>query len=80
MRPFRANHRSAHSDLPLRLDVNVFHAGTAVKDGKLVTAGGRVLAVTAVAENLQAAVDLAYKGVACVSFEGMQFRKDIAHK
>lgn len=58
----------------------IFHAGTAVKDGKLVTAGGRVMAVTAVAENLEAAVSLAYKGVQCVSFEGMQFRKDIAHK
>lgn len=61
-------------------DVNIFQAGTAVKDGKLVTAGGRVLAVTAVAENLQAAVDLAYEGVKCVSFEGMQYRRDIAHK
>lgn len=58
----------------------VFHAGTALKDGKLVTAGGRVLAVTAVAENLEAAVKLAYEGVDCVSFEGMTYRKDIAHK
>ena len=61
-------------------DVNVFHAGTALKDGKVVTAGGRVLAVTAVGTTLEAAVKLAYEGVECVKFEGMTFRKDIGYK
>jgi phosphoribosylamine---glycine ligase len=61
-------------------DVTAFHAGTAVKDGKLVTAGGRVLSVTALGSNLEAAVQRAYEAVGRVRFEGMQFRKDIGHK
>ena len=61
-------------------DVVVFHAGTAIKDGKLVTAGGRVLAVTAVAPELRAALDKAYAALAKISFEGMQFRRDIGHR
>lgn len=60
--------------------VTIFHAGTAVKDGQLVTAGGRVLGVTAVANTLREAVDLAYKGVETVKFDKMVFRKDIAHR
>lgn len=58
----------------------VFHAGTAMKNAKLVTAGGRVLAVSAVAPTLRQAVDKAYEGVAAVQFDGMYFRKDIAHR
>ncbi|ORZ30577.1 phosphoribosylglycinamide synthetase [Catenaria anguillulae PL171] len=63
--------------------VTVFHAGTQrTSDGKLVTSGGRVLAVTGVADSLKAAVDKAYgvinKGQ--VHFDGMHFRKDIAHR
>lgn len=61
-------------------DVMVFHAGTALKDGKLVTAGGRVLAVSAIGTTLREAVDKAYEGVKCVQFEGMMYRKDIAHR
>ena len=61
-------------------DVNVFHAGTALKDGKVVTAGGRVLAVTASAPTLKEAQTLAYKGVDCVHFDGMTYRKDIAYR
>jgi phosphoribosylamine--glycine ligase len=61
-------------------DVVVFHSGTALKDGKLVTAGGRVLAVTAVADDLQTALDKAYAELAKISFEGMQFRRDIGHR
>ncbi|ORY98221.1 phosphoribosylglycinamide synthetase [Syncephalastrum racemosum] len=62
-------------------DVTVFHAGTAVKDGKLVTAGGRVLAVSAIASTLREAVDKAYAGVKCIQFEGgMEYRTDIAHR
>jgi phosphoribosylamine--glycine ligase len=58
-------------------DVMVFHSGTAVKDGSLVTAGGRVLGVTAVAADLRSALDLVYKRLAEISFEGMQYRRDI---
>jgi len=59
--------------------VTVFHAGTALReDGSLVTAGGRVLDVTALAPSLREARALAYEAVAKISFEGMHFRTDIA--
>jgi phosphoribosylamine---glycine ligase len=61
-------------------DVAVFHSGTALKDGQLVTAGGRVLAVSAVAPDLQTALDKAYGELAKISFDGMQFRRDIGHR
>jgi phosphoribosylamine--glycine ligase len=61
-------------------DVVVFHSGTAVKDGQIVTAGGRVLAISAVAPDLRTALDKAYAEVAKISFEGMQFRRDIAYR
>jgi phosphoribosylamine--glycine ligase len=61
-------------------DVVIFHSGTALKDGQVVTAGGRVLAVTAVAPDLRAALDKAYAELAKISFEGIQFRRDIAHR
>ena len=61
-------------------DVYAFHAGTQVKDGKVVTSGGRVLVVSAVAPSVKEAVDLAYAGVSKISFEGMVHRKDIAHR
>ena len=60
--------------------VQVFHAGTALKDGQLVTAGGRVLSVAAHGETLQAAVDRAYEAAQYISFEGMQYRRDIARR
>ena len=56
----------------------VFHAGTAHRDGKLVTSGGRVLAVTATGEDVAAARSLAYEAVGRISFDGMQYRRDIA--
>jgi phosphoribosylamine--glycine ligase len=59
-------------------DVVLFHAGTSFSDGELKTSGGRVIASTATAETLEEAVAKAYKGVECIHFEGMQFRKDIA--
>jgi phosphoribosylamine--glycine ligase len=59
---------------------DVIHAGTALANGDLVTAGGRVLAVTAAGENLAAARALAYRGVEAISFDGAQFRTDIAAK
>jgi phosphoribosylamine--glycine ligase len=67
-------------------DTVVFHAGTASKDGAVVTAGGRVLAVTAVSGQpssssttpLEAALAKAYAALEKISFNGMQFRRDIA--
>jgi phosphoribosylamine-glycine ligase len=64
----------------------VFHAGTAAKDGAIVTAGGRVLAVTSVSGEqsptavtpLQDALSKAYAALEKISFKGMQFRRDIA--
>jgi phosphoribosylamine--glycine ligase len=61
-------------------DVVVFHSGTAIKSGHLVTAGGRVLAISAIAPDLQTALDKAYAELAKISFEGMQFRRDIGHR
>jgi phosphoribosylamine---glycine ligase len=61
-------------------DVVIFHSGTAIKDGKTVTAGGRVLAISAFAPDLQTALDKAYAQLAKISFQGMQFRRDIGHR
>ena len=58
----------------------VFHAGTKLSDGKIVTNGGRVLGVTATADNLKNAVDAAYKAVEKVHFENAFYRKDIGQK
>jgi phosphoribosylamine--glycine ligase len=60
-----------------RAGVHVFHAGTASKDGRLVTAGGRVLSVTATAPSVSQAIAAAYGAVARIGFEGMHFRRDI---
>jgi phosphoribosylamine---glycine ligase len=60
--------------------VYVFHAGTAVRDGRLVTAGGRVLGVTAVAEDLPQAIERAYAAVGEIHFEGMHYRRDIGRR
>ncbi|XP_031315022.1 trifunctional purine biosynthetic protein adenosine-3 isoform X2 [Camelus dromedarius] len=59
------------------LGLEVFHAGTALKDGKVVTNGGRVLTVTAIRENLVSALEEAKKGLAAIKFEGAIYRKDI---
>jgi len=61
-------------------DVFVFHAATAERDGQLVTVGGRVLGVTALGANLDAAVERAYQALGQISFEGMHYRKDIGQK
>lgn len=58
--------------------VAVFHAGTKAVDGQIVTAGGRVLGVTAVGKNIREAKDKAYEAVAKISFEGAHYRQDIA--
>lgn len=61
-------------------DTLVFHAGTAEKDGAVVTNGGRVLGVVAKAPTVKEAVDKAYKGVAAITFQDAFYRKDIAHR
>lgn len=61
-------------------DVVVFHAGTAEKDGDIVTSGGRVLGVTAVGETIAAAKKKAYEAVDKISFDGAYCRRDIADK
>ena len=60
--------------------VEVFHAGTAARDGQIVTAGGRVLGVTASADSLQEALNRAYEATAEIHFDGMYFRRDIGHR
>lgn len=61
-------------------DCVTFHAGTALADGRLVTAGGRVLCVTALGDTLRLAHARAYDAVAQVRFDGMQYRSDIGHR
>ena len=58
----------------------VFHAGTAIKDGKLVTNGGRVLGVVGRGTDISSAVDAAYAAAAKISFKDAYYRKDIAHR
>jgi phosphoribosylamine--glycine ligase len=61
-------------------DVMVFHAATANRDGKVVTVGGRVLGVTALGANLDAAAERAYESVKKISFDGMHYRTDIGQQ
>ena len=58
----------------------VYHAGTKLKDGQIVTSGGRVLGVTATAETLAEAVDKAYAAAGCIAFEGAHMRRDIGRR
>lgn len=58
--------------------VKIFHGGTSLQDGRLVTAGGRVLCVTALGDDIRAARDRAYRAVAGISFAGSHYRRDIA--
>jgi phosphoribosylamine--glycine ligase len=58
-------------------DIVVFHAGTSMKDGKVVSSGGRVLGVTALGTTLEEARAKAYAAADKISFEGKQFRRDI---
>jgi phosphoribosylamine--glycine ligase len=61
-------------------DAVVFHAGTALKEGRVVTNGGRVLGVTALGGGIQEAIQRAYEAVAKISWEGVYYRKDIGRK
>ena len=58
-------------------NVTVYHAGTAIKDGEIVTSGGRVLGVTALGDTLDNALKTAYNAVKTISFDGVQYRNDI---
>jgi phosphoribosylamine--glycine ligase len=62
------------SEIP---QVTVFHAGTALRDGTVVTAGGRVLSVTATGRSVDEAADRAYEAARRIDFEGKHFRRDI---
>lgn len=61
-------------------DVTVFHAGTATRDGKLVTGGGRVLGVTAVGDTIRKAIELGYRAVEKIRWEGAYYRTDIGKR
>ncbi len=76
-----ANQRISESSLSTAyrlLSTEIFHAGTKLQDGELVTSGGRVLAIVATAPTLAEARERAYEAVTHVSFEGMHYRTDIA--
>jgi phosphoribosylamine---glycine ligase len=60
--------------------VEVFHAGSALVDGQLLTAGGRVLGVSASGDTLDQALGRAYQALAEIQFEGMYYRRDIGHR
>ena len=61
-------------------DAVVFHAGTSMKDGEVVTSGGRVLCVTALADNVKQAQQRAYEVALGIHFDGKQYRTDIGHR
>jgi phosphoribosylamine-glycine ligase len=68
------------TDFMLAKDAVVFHAGTKINNGNIVTAGGRVLGVAAFRSTLKDAVDAAYEGVSSIKFPNMYFRRDIASR
>lgn len=61
-------------------DCYVFHAGTAIDGERTVTAGGRVLCVTALGDSVKIAQSRAYRAIDSIRFEGMQYRRDIGHR
>lgn len=61
-------------------DVVVFHAGTALKDGRVVTSGGRVLGVAALGDTVKAAIDAAYSAVERIKWDGAYYRRDIGKR
>jgi len=65
---------------PAAADCHVFHAGTELVDGKLVTSGGRVLCVTALGDSVKMAQKRAYETVTAIRFAGMQYRRDIGYR
>ncbi|MFH1624329.1 MAG: phosphoribosylamine--glycine ligase [Pseudomonadota bacterium] len=65
------------SEIP---NVEIFHAGTAIRDGKILTSGGRVLGVTALGHGIKEAMDLAYRAVKSIHWDGVYYRNDIGKK
>lgn len=65
---------------PVPADTMIFHAGTTLVDSQLQTSGGRVIAATSTAESLEEAVRKSYVGISTIHFQGMHYRKDIAHR
>ncbi len=61
-------------------DVFVFHAGTDMKDGQIITNGGRVLGVTGLGEDIEGAIETTYRAVKKISWDGVHYRKDIGRK
>ena len=64
-------------EIGMNEDIVIFHAGTKMIENKLVTNGGRVLGISATGESLEEALKKAYKAIEKISFEGMQYRRDI---
>lgn len=62
------------------MGLQIFHAGTALKEGSVVSSGGRVLSVTAVKSSLELALQAANQGVAAVGFPDAVYRRDIGHR
>lgn len=60
--------------------LQVFHAGTALAEGGVVSSGGRVLTVTALRPSLEGALQAANQGVAAIGFSGSVYRRDIGHR
>jgi phosphoribosylamine--glycine ligase len=67
-------------DIPAEIADSVYVAGAAIKDGQLVTSGGRVLGVTSVADSLAEAIDASYEKVGKIAFEGAYYRHDIGKR
>ncbi|MBQ4347239.1 MAG: phosphoribosylamine--glycine ligase, partial [Firmicutes bacterium] len=67
-------------ELKKRDDIIVFHSGTANKDGRIVTNGGRVLGVTGIGKDMEDAIKKAYEGVSAIDFKDKHFRHDIGKK
>jgi phosphoribosylamine--glycine ligase len=78
---YTTGHRITGLDAAAKVSgVEVFHAGTALVDGDYLTSGGRVLAVTATADSLEAALDRAYEALGKIHFEGIYYRRDIGRR
>jgi phosphoribosylamine--glycine ligase len=79
--PLQPRHGDAVSGLPPPSpDAAVFHAGTVLRDGQLLSSGGRILCVTTLADNLRQAQQRAYELIQGLHIEGMQYRTDIGHR
>ena len=78
--PVRKGDPISGLDAALLPEIKIFHAGTAQDDGGIVTAGGRVLCVTALGQGIREAGELAYRAVEQVHWRGMFYRRDIGHR